>query len=258
MPEFDGNVWNIPTGELQILSNQVHIWKADVHSFQRSLDFLTPWLSEEETQRGQRYLAADVRDRFLTARGLLRGILAIYTSYAPADIQFAASLHGKPYLSFPGQAGLEFSLSHSSGIILVAVTSGLPVGIDVETMQQEIDLGLISSKYFSELENQSIHDLPQTLQKQAFFNCWTRKEAYLKGLGVGLTAPLHDFSVTVAPHEPARLINTLPGDCEGGAWQIVAIEPGPGYAAAAAVQSVQNLDLVFWQAAPDWLRNRFN
>ncbi len=206
MSEFDAMVWNNPPGGLQISPNEVHIWKADVQSFRQSLDLFASWLSVEERQRWQRYLAADVRERFLTARGLLRRILSIYTSHNPADIQFAASPQGKPYLGFPGQTGLEFSLSHSSGIVLVAVTRGLPVGIDVETMQQEIDFDLISSKYFSPLENQSIRSLPQALQKQAFFNCWTRKEAYLKGLGVGLTAPLHDFSVSVAPHEPALLL----------------------------------------------------
>jgi len=258
MSEFDAIEWKNPPGGLQIFPNELHIWKADVPSFSFSLDLFAAWLSVEERQRWQRYLAADVRQRFLTARGLLRGILSIYTSHNPAEIQFAVSPQGKPYLGFPGQAGLEFSLSHSSAIVLVAVTRGLSVGIDVETMQQEIDLDLISSKYFSPLENQSIRSLPQALQKQAFFNCWTRKEAYLKGLGVGLTAPLQDFSVSVAPHEPVRLINPLPGDCEDGAWQLFAIEPETGYAAAAAVRSTQNFGLFYWQASPDWLHSLFN
>ena len=116
---------------------------------------------------------------------------------------------------------------------------------------------MIASKYFSHSENQSIRELPQSLQKQAFFNCWTRKEAYLKGLGAGLHAPLQDFSVSVSPNEPAMLLNPLPADNEGAPWQLFAIEPPPDYAAAVAVQNFEKPELLFWQADPDWLRGRF-
>jgi 4'-phosphopantetheinyl transferase len=254
---LDVNVWYFPPGELQVFSNQVHIWKADVCSFRKSLDLFTSWLSDEETQRWQRYLAADVRDRFLTARGLLRGIISFYTSRHPGHISFAASPLGKPYLGFPEGTGLEFSLSHSSGSILFAFSKGLPVGIDVEEIQQDMDYLMMASKFFSRSENQSILELPQSLQKQAFFNCWTRKEAYLKGMGVGLHASLQDFSVSVSPHEPAILLHPLPADDEGEPWQLFTIEPQPDYVAAGAVQSVQKPDLLFWQATPDWLESRF-
>jgi 4'-phosphopantetheinyl transferase len=258
MSEFDVNVWKFPPGELQIFTNEVHIWKAEVQPFRQSLDLFASWLSEEETQRWQRYQAADVRDRFLTARGLLRGIISFYTGQPQVHLSLAVSTFGKPYLSFPRGTGLEFSLSHSSECILLAFSIGLPLGIDVEKMQQDIDFLMISSKYFSRSENQSILQLPQLLQKQAFFNCWTRKEAYLKGLGAGMHASLTDFSVSVSPNEPAVLLNPLPAYEEGDPWQLFAIDPKTEYAAAAAVQSIQKLDLVFWKADPDWLRGRFS
>ncbi len=258
MSQLGAIEWNIPAAGQQILPNSVHIWKAEFQSFRQVQDLLASWLNVEETQRWQRYIAEDVRERFLTSRGLLRAIISFYTGRDPSEIQFAVSPHGKPNLCFPGQTGMEFSVSHSSGIILFAFTKGLPVGIDVETMRQELEHNMISSKYFSQLENQSILDLPQSLQKHAFFNCWTRKEAYLKGLGVGLQAPLQDFSVSVSPHEPAFLIDPLPADNDGDPWQIVAIEPQPGYAAAAAVRSIHKLDLFYWQASPQWLGSLFN
>ena len=108
MSELDVNVWNFPPGGLEIFSNEVHIWKADVYSFRQSLDLFTSWLSDEETQRWQRYLAADVRDRFLIARGLLRGIISFYTGQHPVHISFAASPLGKLYLGFPGGQGWNF------------------------------------------------------------------------------------------------------------------------------------------------------
>lgn len=168
-----------------------------------------------------------------SAGGFLRAVLARYLSIAPRDIEFYYGEHGKPALAASEAAApLRFNLSHSHEVALLAVSRARPLGIDVEYARKTRDLDDIALRYFAHAEVAAYRALPAHQRLVAFYQCWSRKEAYLKAKGGGLAFPLGDFTVAFGPGEaPALLTSAL--DADGGrSWSLLAIDAGPGYAAA--------------------------
>lgn len=190
-----------------------------------------------ERRRGARYRFPAHRRRFLAARAGLRAILALYLDIDPASIALAAGPSGKPRLA--DGHGIEFNLAHSGDVALVAVTSGRPVGVDVERMRRGIPYERLAERFFAPSEVTALRSLPAPIRSAGFFACWTRKEAWLKasghGLEGGLPAALPRFAVSVEPG-PGALAVTLSGDPdEGTRWSLVDLRVGTGYAGAVAV-----------------------
>jgi 4'-phosphopantetheinyl transferase len=141
----------------------------------------------------------------------------------------------------------SFNLSHSHGLLLLAITRGREVGIDVEWIHAEFagQGQEIAERFFSPNEVAKFCSLPTDQKAEAFFNCWTRKEAYVKAKGGGLSVPLDQFEVSLSPGEPAALLHAA-SPRETSYWSMEELYPGPGYAAALVVKG-RDLQLRNWQ-----------
>lgn len=191
-------------------------------------------LCDEERARAARFRFSVHRDRFIAGRGAMRRILAAYCGCAPADLDFRYGERGKPELA--ARPDLFFNLSHSHDLGLLGVTRAGRLGVDVERMRSSDDLGKIARRFFSSPEVECLEQLPHPLRTAGFFNAWTRKEAYLKAVGVGLALPLDRFDVSLAPEEPARFLAFRDPREDLSRWSLWALSPAPGFAAAAALE----------------------
>lgn len=228
-------------------SDQVHVWCASLRLPPWRIEELGQWLSADELQRAERYRFQSDRDHFVASQGLLRCILSRYLEVKPHQLHFQHGPFGKPALveTLAGDT-ISFNLSHSTELALYVVARKRRVGIDVEAIRSLPDARLVAEQFFSPRENMALAAFPSDLREQAFFCCWTRKEAYLKARGEGLYLPLDQFEVSVAPGEPARLVKTLEGPEETERWSLRALWPAPGYAATVVVEGC-GWDLKCWQ-----------
>jgi 4'-phosphopantetheinyl transferase len=196
-------------------------------------------LSDDERRRADRLVQEHHRRRFVAAHASLRRILAGYTASHARGLAFDRGPHGKPTLAFGdgrSQPGLEFNLSHSADLALVAVARERPVGVDLERWKHEMDHLALATRFFSPAERASLHTLAGRGDDlvHGFFAAWTRKEAYLKARGEGVMRGLHHFDVSVTPDEPARILaDRLDGAIDR--WQMRSIVPDWGYSAAIVV-----------------------
>jgi 4'-phosphopantetheinyl transferase len=192
-------------------------------------------LSDDERQRARRYRHDRDRRRFVVARGRLRQLLGERLGVPPAAVELACGRNGKPALAprFAG-SGWRFNVSHCGEIALYALSRRREVGVDVEAVRVLEEGDEIARRFFSRREVAAYRALAPRDRPLGFFNCWTRKEAFVKALGVGLSLHLERFDVSLAPGEPARLLRIERGLSERAGWRLAAFSPLPGYVAALA------------------------
>lgn len=204
-------------------------WRLDVTPMR--LAELAGHLSGEERARADRFVTPLHRDRFIAGRGRLREILARYVDEAPQALGFAYNDHGRPSLC--ESAAPHFNLSHTGGLAILAVCDDMPVGIDIERMRPiEVE---VARRYFSDAEVRALETLAGEAWLQGFYRCWTRKEAVIKALGLGLSMPLESFDVTLAPEAPARL--TRIADDAPEAWSLTHLDVAPDVVGAVALRT---------------------
>jgi 4'-phosphopantetheinyl transferase len=221
---------------LTLQSDEVHVWRAVLDVPEAQVRSLWYTLTADERQRAERYVFEQDRTHFVVARGLLRVLLGGYLRQDPPHLRFTYGPYGKPALATDtGRASLRFNVSHSHGLALYAITRGREVGVDVERIRPKVVQEKIAERFFSPREVTVLRALPPPLQAPAFFACWTRKEAYIKARGDGLTLPLDQFEVSLAPGEPAALLRTAWDPQEAACWALQDLAPAPGYRAAVAV-----------------------
>ena len=213
----------------------VHIWHTDLES-QSVAQRLEPLLSPDELQRANRFRFVEHRRRFIIARGCLRELLGMYLGSAPCEFTFSYSPEGKPSLDVRHRTDLHFNVSHSGEIAAFGFTLGRNIGIDVELIRRDVDVGEIPKRFFSCAEQEWMSSLQGEAKFQGFFNCWTRKEAYVKAVGKGLSLPLRDFDVSLKPGDPPKLLSTRPDPAVAGRWHMAALDFGSEYAAAVVVE----------------------
>jgi 4'-phosphopantetheinyl transferase len=217
--------------------DHVHVWRVDLGASPAQLRSLWGVLDGAEKARAERFHFARDRARFVAGRGTLRVILARYLDRDPAGIVLVYGSHGKPALAPSGDgARISFNLSHSGDLALLAVCLERRIGIDLEQIRPAVAGEDIARRVFSPRENAALDALPPEHRLAAFFHCWTRKEAFVKASGEGLALPLDHFDVSLAPGEPAVLLRTAPDPTEARRWSLVALDAGPGHAAALAVE----------------------
>ena len=218
--------------------DEIHVWHQDLSGGGPAMDTFARLLSADEIQRASRFRFANDRNEYVVARGALRVLLGSYRNVPPQDLRFAYSEYGRPYLigDSPPQA-LEFNVSHSGGIALLAFAQERKIGIDVEKVRRNFATGEIAERFFSRAERAALRELPQEQRHEAFFRCWTRKEAFIKALGEGLSHPLDQFDVSLAPGAPAAILSTRPDAREATRWMLWNIEAPVDYAAALAAES---------------------
>lgn len=239
--------WCLPPKRLLLKEGEVHVWRAgldrpsfDVHTF---LHLLTT----DERERAERFYFQRDRDRFIVARGVLRTILSSYLHVKPDELRFCYNSYGKPALiAASGGPLLRFNLAHSGGLALYALTLNREIGIDLEYIREDFASEQLAEQFFSHREVEMLRALPANMRTEGFFNCWTRKEAYIKGRGQGLSFPLNQFVVSVAPGEPATLLSVEGDPQEASRWCLQELTPGPGYVASIAVEGC-DWELKCWQ-----------
>jgi 4'-phosphopantetheinyl transferase len=229
-------LWLDSPARPSLADGEVHVWRSHLERDERTVQSLLELLSPEERARASRYYFQKDRTHSVVARGTLRVVLGRYLDLAPRRLRFTYNLYGKPALSGEVDDGrLRFNVSHSHGLALFAVASGREIGVDVEQVRADFASLEVAERFFSPAEVSGLRALPPDARTSAFFNCWTRKEAYIKARGVGLSHPLDRFTVSLGSDEP---ISLSADDEEGAAahWSLVELLPAEGYRAALAVE----------------------
>ncbi|MGH7489382.1 MAG: 4'-phosphopantetheinyl transferase family protein, partial [bacterium] len=226
----------------------VHVWSATLDIGAIAVQAFEQTLAPDERERALRFHFARDRDRFIAGRGLLRAMLGSYLDVRPADIRFDYNPQGKPALGGKwGQSDLCFNLAHSNGQALCAVTRARRVGIDLERLDVGLAEAGIAERFFAPGEIRALHKLPAEAWVGGFFACWTRKEAYVKARGEGLTLPLRRFEVSVLPGERSITLQSDDDPRLSADWSITELSSGPHYAAALAVEGRADWRLECWQ-----------
>jgi 4'-phosphopantetheinyl transferase len=226
-------IWREPPERLTLTAHELHVWQV---TLDQPEDRVAQWqalLAADERARADRFYFERDRRRYLVARGALRSILGQYLNRAPAELQLAYAAKGKPYL--PDEP-LHFNVAHSHEMALYAMTLVGEVGVDIEYTQRHVsDIDQIAARFFSANENAVYQALPEIERRAAFFRCWTRKEAFIKAIGEGLSHPLDRFDVTLAPHQPAAILR-IEGDTSVAAWVLFHLDLADHYVGAVAVR----------------------
>ncbi len=219
----------------------IHVWTIALDSFRLQLHQLQERLADDEVERAKRFRFDKDRQRWVGTRAALRILLSRYCGAAPEEISFSYGSYGKPRLAHPETVPeLHFNVSHAADLAMIAVSECGPLGIDVEEVRWLPDLTDVMKSHFASGECDAVRNLPASQQTEGFFHCWTRKEAFIKALGIGLSMPLTSFEVTVTPEQPARLLS-IRNDLEKAKhWSLYRLRTPVGYVAALAVHADPN------------------
>jgi 4'-phosphopantetheinyl transferase len=216
-----GVQWVSPVKTPKLLDDEVHIWRASLEMDSAALRRFESLLADDERIRAERFMFDRDRNRFIAARGILRDALGRYLACPPQIIGFVYGPRGKPAIVSGGeQPPIRFNLSHAHGLALIGITRKREIGIDVELIRSDFASQEIAKRYFSPKEIDRLNQIPGERRTEAFFLCWTRKEAYIKAKGDGLHIPLDSFDVSLSPDEPAQLFSA-----DQSRWRIETFVP---------------------------------
>ncbi len=227
--------WEQPPAKAILCEGEVHVWRAGLERTAEELERFSAELSADEQERAARFRVQEARARFTAARATLRRILGAYLDVGPAELRFGYAKHGKPFLDRSGGDDVRFNVSHSHRLALYAIALGTEVGIDLEQIRADRDHERLARRFFSAEETEALLAVPAEGRIEAFFQCWTRKEAYLKARGEGLAVPLRSFTVSLGAGRPAALLDVAGEPSQAGRWALENIDASPGYAAALAI-----------------------
>ncbi|WP_420630864.1 4'-phosphopantetheinyl transferase family protein [Candidatus Leptofilum sp.] len=226
---------------------ELHVWVASLNRPQPQLNQFWQHLAEDERARANRFYFDHDRAHYIVARGLLRQLLGSYLQLPAHQIAFAYGEHGKPKLAAEqATSGLHFNISHAQGVALLAFARHREVGVDIEQIRPLDDAEQIAERFFSKNEVVVFAAVPAKQKPQAFFNCWTRKEAFIKVIGEGLSCPLDSFDVTLKPGEPAELLQVKGSQEEAARWRLENLNPANGYVGAVIAEG-REWQLRYWQ-----------
>lgn len=239
--------WLSPPADLQLRISDVHVWRSRLDQPDYCVKAFNQLLSSDELRRAAQFRFERDRSNFIVARGVLRSILSTYLPLPPAEFRFTYGRFGKPELiETSGAPSLCFNISHAHQLALFVFSWRRKVGVDVEYMRSNLSHEEVAGSVFSPRELEALGKLPAHNRAQGFFNCWTRKEAYIKARGEGISLPLDQFDVSLIPGEPAALLGTAFDPPDARRWSLRELWPGLGYAAAIAVEGT-DWNLATWQ-----------
>jgi len=231
----------IPFENDDLSLGEVHLWSARLDEALCRQKELERILSREERARAERFRFDRDRVHYVAGLGILRSILGRYLGVEPASVEFRYESNGKPALS--GRLGhnpIRFNMSRSKGLALYAFSRDREVGIDVEKMEPMPDMDRIVERFFSPREIQDYYRIPVNGRAEAFFRCWTRKEAFLKATGKGLSRPLDTFAVSIRPDEPPRIVEDREEPSAADRWSVRDLPVEEGYTAALVIEGRQS------------------
>ncbi|HAV77677.1 MAG TPA: phosphopantetheine-protein transferase [Anaerolineae bacterium] len=244
-----GRNWTKSPDNLTLDLDHVDVWRVYLDPTSDSIQLADSTLSEDESHRAAQFRFDKDRHRFIASHFALRDVLSRYLHYVPREIEFIVGEYGKPAIN--SNINIDFNLSHSGDYALIAVARDHKVGVDVERFRDNMEHEKIAHRFFSKREIAELMSLQPELRIRGFYNCWTRKEAYIKAHGLGLSLPLDSFDVSLTPNEPATLRATRPDPQEAPRWTLLSLDIGTNYACAVAVDR-KDLEFRFW----DWRTTR--
>jgi 4'-phosphopantetheinyl transferase len=239
-----GTTWQQPPAGLSLQNGEVHVWRTSLKQPEVDVEHLFSILSPEEQAKAKRYRFRELQEHYIVGRGVLRELIAQYLDVPAADVEFTYGPHGKPQLAGKfAESGLHFNLSHSGKLALYAFTLWREVGVDIEYMKELDDAESIAERFFAPREVDTLLSLPKSARHEAFFNGWSRKEAFIKVTGKGVSYGLDNFAVTLGPDERAALVWVKGEDATR--WQLQAIDADEQYKAALCVEGALT-DVSYW------------
>lgn len=239
--------WPTTASPPQLAAGELHVWRARIDELAQQLAALRAALPPDERERAEQFRMPLSQARFIVARALTRWLIGHYLDVAPSAIRFAIGPIGKLHLPWPEP--LHFNATHSGQVVLVAIARDGDVGVDVEHLRPLPKFQELAERYYCQREIATLSVLPEEQRQRAFFLAWTRKEALLKGVGKGLTFPLCDVEVTLAPGEPAKLLQFGAVAGEHAPWKLAHLDPAEDYVGAVATtQPTTRLHQFHWNA----------
>ena len=237
--------WSQAPASPSVQNGEVHLWRVDLEQPEQVVKQFRSTLEGNELYRADRFHFEKDRRAFIVSRGFLRQVLGRYLTVNAETIRFSYGPYGKPALGGDHESStLRFNMSHSRGVALVAVTEDKALGVDVEYIRADFATEDIARRFFSPREVETFSAVPNDQRVASFFRCWTRKEAYIKAIGLGLSQPLDGFDVTLGPGEPAALLRA--DDDDTSRWSLSDLDAGEDYAAALVVEG-QMANVRCWQ-----------
>jgi len=216
----------------QLRPEQVHVYLVPLKASPVCIEDFLLSLKPEECELANRFQTSALRDEFIAARGTLRTILGHCLNVSPSKVPLEYGEYGKPQVA--ASHALRFNLSHSGGLALYALSLTREIGVDIEQIVPVDDYEQIARQFFSPREISDMLSVPSSHRAEAFFTCWTRKEAYIKATGQGLNLALDCFRVSLLPAEPPLLEAPL----DTRVWSIFDTSPKQGFAAAVVAEGI--------------------
>jgi 4'-phosphopantetheinyl transferase len=235
--------WLNPPDKLILSDEEAHIWRADLEIDECFQSSFLKLLSSDEKNRAQKFRFAKNSQNFIAARGILRSLIGKYLEINPAEVSFQYSKFGKPGIAHNNS--LQFNISHSQNVALFAFTKRFTIGVDVEFVNPNIEAKDIATNFFSKNEILNLLALPEEQQSLGFFNCWTRKEAFIKAVGEGLSFPLDKFEVSLEPDKPAKLLATHWEPEAVSKWSMYSMSPGANFVGSLVIEGLAQ-QVKFW------------
>ena len=246
-PEFACR-WMRPPSDLRLLENDVHVWRVRLDEAPSRVRRFIKILSAGEREKAGRFRFERHHRRYIVSHAMLRIILGrFYLNIDPRKLEFGHGDHGKPHVAnhIP-ERKLYFNMATSHELALYGLTRDHEIGIDVEFQRELRDAEEIAAHYFASGEIAALRSLPGDTKPEGFYNCWTRKEAFIKAVGKGLSFPLDQFEVSLSPGESPRIISIKGDVAQAKHWTLESLDPGQGYIAALAVRKL-GVNLTCWQ-----------
>lgn len=223
-----------PRKSFEIKENEVHIWTLDTSVYSQILSNQSV-LSKDESARANKFRFDEDRNTYIVGRIVLRTLLGNYLGKEPSEIDFIYNEQGKPNVI--NSTGINFNLSNSKSSVAIGICKDSLIGIDIEYNKRPIEIDEIAPKFFSKNEVDQLIVLPSNMQLDAFYNCWTRKEAFIKALGGGLTVPLDQFEVSLLSKEKPSLIGIEWDQDRTQNWKMHSFNKGNDYTGAIIVEN---------------------
>jgi 4'-phosphopantetheinyl transferase len=242
--------WKLVDRVMNLNRFDVHVWQANLDQPPQVTRELEETLSIAELSRAKKFVSQRDRSRFLVSHVILRKMLGGYLNAEPTQLVFRYQSLGKPYLSSKYErSGISFNFSHAQNVGLFALACKREIGADIEFIRFLPEMGQIASKYYSPTVYHLLTTMSDGQKIQVFFDFWTRKEAFLKALGVGFTYPTDGLDVSIALGEAAQLLQVQGYSHETGRWRLEDLSPAPGYADALAAEG-HDWHLSCWEYSP--------
>lgn len=227
------DIWTPSAQPVPLGRGEVHLWRISLADHEGRLTKFAGALIEEERLRAERFRFDLDRNLYVLSRGALRLLLAAYTGQRADQLEFRYGSQGKPSID---SEELQFNLSHSGGLCTAVFARDIRVGVDIEEKSRDASFLDLAERFFAPSERRALASMPEERIRDAFYAVWTRKEAYIKALGEGVTHGLDNFSVTVEPGEERPMVHSDRDPLAAETWSMISFEPKSGFAGAMAME----------------------